>query len=140
MPPFAARSSLADTAPDAGIPAFHADARRFEHGNMNYGGVCALEAAVDFIGEVGIPSIHDRVRALTGHLIDLIDREGLPCITPRADGARAGIVTIGMDDAPQRCDALLGKRFVVSAVDDGLRIAPHFYNTERELETLVDAL
>ncbi len=140
MPPFAARSSLADTATDAEIPGFHDDARRFEHGNMNYGGVYALEAAVDFIGEVGIPSIHDRVRTLTGHLIDLIDCKGLSCITPRADGARAGIVTVGMDDAPQRRDELLGKRFVVSAVPDGLRIAPHFYNAERELEALVDAL
>ena len=140
MPPFAARSSLADTAADAGIPGFHADARRFEHGNMNYGGVYALEAAVDFIGEVGIPAIHDRVRARPGHLIDLIDCKGLPCITPKNDGERAGIVTIGMDDAPQRRDALLGKRFVVSAVEDGLRVAPHFYNTGLELEALVDAL
>ena len=139
-PAFAARSSLADTATGGEIPGFHADARRFEYGNMNYGGVHALEAAVDFIGEVGIPSIHDRVRALTGHLMELIDRKGLPCITPRAEAERAGIVTIGMSDAPQCSDALLGKRFVASAVEDGLRVAPHFYNTERDLEALVDAL
>ncbi len=140
MPPFAARSSLVDMATDGEVPGFHADARRFEHGNINYGGVHALDAAVGFVAEVGLPYIEDRVRSLTGHLMDLIDRKGLKCITPRADGERAGIVTIIMDDAPQRRDALLGKRFVVSAVDDGLRIAPHFYNTERELEALVDAL
>ncbi len=140
MPPFAARSSLHDMATDASTLGFHADARRFEHGNMNYGGVHALEAAIDFIGEVGVPQIHDRVLVLTGRLMDLIERKGLPCITPRAAGERAGIVTIGMNDAPQRRDELLRKRFVVSAVADGLRVAPHFYNTERELEALVDAL
>ena len=140
IPPFAARSSLADQDSDVAIPDFHADARRFEHGNINYGGVHALEAAVDLIGEVGIPSIHDRVQALTGRLMDLVDRKGLSCITPRADRERAGIVTIGMNDAPQRRDQLLGKRFVVNAVEDGLRVAPHFYNNECELEALVDAL
>jgi selenocysteine lyase/cysteine desulfurase len=140
MPPFAARSSLRDRATDAKIPGFHADARRFEHGNMNYGCVHALKAAIDFIGDVGVPQIHSRVLALTGQLMDLIERKGLPCITPRAAGERAGIVTIGMNDAPRRRDELLRKRFVVSDVADGLRIAPHFYNTERELEALVDAL
>lgn len=139
-PAFAARSSLADEATDVEIPGFHVDARRFEHGNLNYGGVHALEAAVDFVGEVGIPFIHDRVLALTGHLMNLVVRKGLPCITPRAEAERAGIVTIGMNDAPQRRDELLGRRFVVSAVEDGLRVAPHFYNTKRELEALVDAL
>ena len=140
MPPFAARSSLADTATDREALGFHADARRFEHGNMNYGGVHALEAAVDFIGEIGIPGIHERVLALTGHLMDLLDRKGLSCVTPRADGDRAGIVTIAMDDALRRRDELLDRRFVVSAVEAGLRVAPHFYNTERELEAFVDAL
>lgn len=140
MPSFVARSSLSDMATGGEIPEFHADARRFEHGNMNYGGVHALEAAVGFVAEVGLPCIKDRVRDLTGHLIDLIDRNGLECITPRNDGERAGIVTIGMNDAVRRQRELLGRRFVVSAVPDGLRVAPHFYNTERELEALVDAL
>ena len=138
IPPFAARSSLADA--EIAVPEFHADARRFEHGNINYGGVHALEAAVDLIGEIGIPSIHDRVLDLTGKLMDLVDRKGLHCITPRADRERAGIVTIGMNDAPQLRDRLLDKRFVVNAVEDGLRVAPHFYNNEQELEALVDVL
>ena len=140
LPPFAARSSLHDMATDAKIPGFHADARRFEHGNMNYGGVHALEAAIDFICDVGVSQIHDRVLTLTEHFMDLIERKGLPCITPRAADKRAGIVTIGMNDAPRCRDELLRSRFVVSAVADGLRVAPHFYNTERELEALVDAL
>ncbi len=140
MPPFAARSSLRDRATDAEVPGFHLDARRFEHGNMNYGGVHALEAAVGFVAEVGLPYIEDRVRDLTGRLMDLVDRKGLECITPRTEEERAGIVTIAMKDAPRRRDELLRRRFVVSAVAEGLRVAPHFYNTERELEALVDAL
>lgn len=139
-PPFAARSSLIDTSAGPALPEFHGDARRFEHGNMNYGGVHALDAAIDFMGEVGLSRIHERVLALTGHLMDLVDRKGLPCLTPRADDARAGIVVIGTNDAARRRDELMRRRFVLSAVEDGLRVAPHFYNTERELEALVDAL
>lgn len=140
LPPFAARSSLTEPATSGEVPGFHADARRFEHGNMNYGGVHALEAAIEFIAEVGLTYIDDRVRALTGHLMDIVDRKGLSCVTPRADGERAGVVTIGLNDATRRRDALRARRFVVSAVEDGLRVAPHFYNTEHELEALVDAL
>ena len=139
-PPFAARSSLVDREPDGEAPVFHADARRFEHGNLNYGGVHALEAAIDFIGEVGLSWIDERVRNLTGHLMDLIERKGLPCLTPRADRERAGIVVIEVDNAAARQAELMQQRFVLSAIEGGLRIAPHFYNTERELEALVDAL
>ena len=139
-PPFAARSSLAGGRASGGMPRFRDDAGRFEHGNLNYGGVHALEAAIDFITDTGFPYIQGRVRDLTGHLLDLVDRKGLPCVTPRAERDRAGIVVVGLSDAAARRTELLRKGFVVSVVEGGLRIAPHFYNTEAELEALVDAL
>ena len=139
-PPYAARSSLADESQDSHSPRFHDDARRFEHGNLNYGGIYALDSAVDFITDVGHCFITSRVRALTEHLIALIDNKGLHCITPRADDRRAGIVVIKMDDLAKRHAELEAKHFVLTAVKDGLRVAPHFYNTEEELEALADAL
>ncbi len=140
MPPYAARSSLADHALDSEALEFHADARRFEHGNMNYGGVYALDAALDFITDVGLPYIHGRVRALSGHLMLRLDQKGLSCLTPRGDHERAGIVVIALDDAAARQAELRDKRFLLTAVPGGLRVAPHFYNTELELDNLVEAL
>ena len=139
-PPFAARSSLAGGCASGGMPRFRDDAGRFEHGNLNYGGVHALEAAIDFIADTGFPYIYGRVRDLTGHLLDLVDRKGLPCVTPRAERDRAGIVVVGLSDTAARRAELLRRGFVVSVVEGGLRVAPHFYNTEAELEALVDAL
>ena len=140
MPPFAARSSLKPESVDDELPEFREDARRFEHGNLNYGGVFALEAAVDFLADLGHPYIYGRVRDLTGHLMDLVDRKGLSRITPRAEHDRAGIVVIGVDDAARRQAELMRQGFVLSGVEDRLRVSPHFYNAEEELEALVDAL
>ena len=139
-PPYAARSSLADQSLGCEAPRFHDDARRFEHGNLNYGGVYALDSAVDLITDIGHLYISDRVCALTKYLMELIDHKGLHCITPRADDHRAGIVVIKLDDLARRHAELKSKQFVLTAVEDGLRIAPHFYNTEEELEALVNAL
>jgi selenocysteine lyase/cysteine desulfurase len=140
IPAYAARSSLASHDLGARHLDFLGDARRFEHGNLNYGGVHALTAAVELIETIGLAYIEARVRALSGFLIDLLAAKGVSVITPRDWHDRAGIVVFAVDD-PARTEAeLAAKGFVLSAVDGGVRAAPHFYNTEPELEALVAAL
>ena len=139
-PVYAARSSLASHDFAATHLDFLPDARRFEHGNLNYGGAYALDAAIDLIADVGLSAIETRVKELTDHLIGLLEARGLPVITPRTWEDRAGIVVFGVDH-PLRVHAeLTAKKFVLSAVEGGIRAVPHFYNNESELEALVAAL
>jgi len=139
-PVYAARSSLASHDFATTHLDFLPDARRFEHGNLNYGGAYALDAAIDLIADVGLSAIETRVKELTDHLIGLLEARGLPVITPRTWEDRAGIVVFGVDH-PLRVHAdLTAKKFVLSAVEGGIRAVPHFYNNESELEALAAAL
>ncbi|MBI4241114.1 MAG: aminotransferase class V-fold PLP-dependent enzyme [Candidatus Rokubacteria bacterium] len=133
-PAYAARASLVSASADSRALSFASDARRFEIGNANYGGLHALEAALDLIARIGVSRIEKRVHHLVGTLMDLLDRKGIPFVTPRAAEERAGIVAFQVPRPHEVQAALKRHRVVVSVIEGLLRAAPHFYNTEEELD------
>lgn len=139
-PTYAARASLVHAPAEARELAFAPDARRFEIGNANYGGLQALDVALDLIGGIGMSRIEKRVHHLAGSLMDLLEGKGIPIITPRAAEERAGIVVFQVPQPHEVYATLKKQRVVVSVIEGALRAAPHFYNTEDELEGLVRLL
>ncbi|MDH3673625.1 MAG: aminotransferase class V-fold PLP-dependent enzyme [Gammaproteobacteria bacterium] len=137
-PAYVARSSLASFGFDEPLLDLAPDARRFEHGNQNYGGIYALDAAIDLIESIGISAIESRVLHLSGTLIDLLTRKGIAVITPADAEERGGIVVFATPHAQKTYAELKNRHIIVSVIDDDrIRVAPHFYNTEEELERLV---
>ncbi len=118
-----------------------AGALRFEEGSMNVMGVFGLGAAVEFLSEVGIPNIQERVLGLGDMIIDEAEARGFSVFTPREQSARGGNVTFagGFDPARAR-DEMRKRGIMVNARGGGLRVSPHFYNTEEELKTIFKAL
>ena len=140
LPPFAARSSVMEKAPSHKNLSFLEDARRFEHGNLNYGGVYALSAALDFINEVGPTRIYNEVSEIISFLIGSLEQRGLVSLTPVEAGNHAGIVVIRSKNTEKIVTELKDRNFLVTGVADGIRVSPHFYNTKVEIENLVDAI
>ena len=83
-PPFYARSQHGSRSarPDGGRTG--PDAHRFEIGNPNYLGLWVLGRSVEFLAEVGLEHIEERVRQLTTYLMELLERRGEKILTPRA--------------------------------------------------------
>jgi len=131
------------------------DARRYENWEFAYALVLGLGAAARYAAELGMDTIETEVRNRAASL-----RAGLSTI----DGARVldrgsdvgGIVTVafeGHEPAPLR-DGLRARGIHTSYLDVGsavldfqdkqvagaLRLSPHYYNTEAELTTAVEAL
>lgn len=117
------------------------NALRFEEGSMNLMGIFGLGAAIDLLLEIGIEKIHTRVLDLGDVIIGEADKRGYAVLTPRSREERGGNVTFsGNFDPVQRRDALRKKGIMVNARGGGIRVSPHFYNREEEIQKALFAL
>lgn len=139
-PVFAARSSLSVPDPTRAALAFHPDARRFEHGNLNYAAVHALDAAVAMIRARGPTEIEARIAGLVDRILAGADRLGLAVSSPRRPSERAGIVTLRVPAAPDIAAALHVRGILTSAIDGDLRVAPCPHLDESDIDRFLDAL
>lgn len=118
------------------------DATRFEEGSYNSVGLYGLKAAIELLLEVGTATVESRVLGLTAHLMAGLEERGYRVITPKAETARAGIVIFeSARHSPDEIEALLQAHNIITAARGrGVRVAPHFYNTESEINRLLEVL
>ena len=118
-------------------------ARRFLTGTPNVPALYAATAGYDVIEEVGVGQIRERSLVLTQLLIDLCDEAGLGITSPRDPVRRGGTVTVSTPDHAA-CHRELGERGVICdfrpGSDGGIRLGPHFFNTEDEVRRAVSEL
>ncbi|MFQ6075255.1 MAG: aminotransferase class V-fold PLP-dependent enzyme [Candidatus Bathyarchaeia archaeon] len=115
-------------------------ASRFEVGSPSLVSFVGAAAALRLILDVGIEKIEGRILGLTSHLIEGVKGLGFKLQTPEEEECRSGIVNFLIDD-PQGWVERLGERgIIVSARAKGLRASPHFYNTIKEIDCLLDEL
>ncbi len=116
-------------------------AARFEAGTLPWLSLFGLAASAETLLDVGIPSIERHVLALGDRLVEGLTARGYRAALPnRAD--RGGIVSF--EAAPHDLTelvALLDARGVtVSARGPFVRVSPHFYNNEDDVDALLEAL
>jgi kynureninase len=77
----------------------------------------------------------------TQRMIEFALSRGWTINTPLESNKRGGSVMIGVDNAPAVVEQL-GERhvFVDSRPGAGLRISPHFFNTDEEIDEAMDVL
>lgn len=127
---------------------FSHGARRFETGGTaNYPGAIGLAASLKLIEQLGRQEIAEHIYSLTERLMAGLDRIGLEVITPRARPARSGIVTFSVGSAEENVKLMKGlqqKKILVSvrytSKVGGVRVSCHFYNSEEDVEALLDAV
>ena len=127
---------------DAYDPTPAPTARRFECGSHNTLGIHALGASLDLLLEVGIETVQGRLRLLTDRLVGALCDAGYRVLSPRGASEWSGIVTF---DSPLHETEVLhrtlrSRQIIGARRGGGIRISPHFYNTEEEVLRVVDAL
>jgi len=95
---------------------------------------------MDLIMEIGVENIEKRIMDLTGHLIERLRQEGFKLQTLEQPEHRSGIVNVKTENPAEKVENLQRKNIAVSARMNGIRVSPHFYNTEEELEKLIAEL
>jgi kynureninase len=116
-------------------------AARFLTGTPNVPALYAATAGYDVIEEVGIDRIRERSVEQTTLLIELLEEAGFPVGSPSDPARRGGTVVVRPPEA-ERVDAELGARGILCdhRPDVGLRLGPHFFNTDDELRHTVEQI
>ena len=112
-------------------------ANRFETGGLSVLSYIGATAALQLILEVGADKIEKRVTGLARYLMKRLKEERFQLQTPEDVEQVSGIVNFRIDDPKGIAEKLKQKGIIVSARMNGLRVSPHFYNTEEEIEKLI---
>jgi kynureninase len=116
-------------------------AARFLTGTPNVPALYAATAGYDLIEEIGV----DRIRAgsvrQTELLIHLLDAAGFQVGSPRDPSCRGGTVTVRTPEFEAVHKELAERQILCDfRPDAGLRLGPHYYNTDDELRFAVDQI
>jgi kynureninase len=114
---------------------------RFLSGTPNVPAWYAARAGYRIVNEVGVERIRESSLAMTGQLIEMADELGIPIQTPRQPELRGGTITFGVEDEQRVAAELISKGVIVDGRPGaGVRVGPHFYNNQDDLERLKEAL
>ena len=106
--------------------------------------VPALYAALDgpaIVGDAGMAAVRAKSQRQTARLIELADARGFAVHAPRDPQRRGGTVAFDLPNGSAVAQALLSRDIVIDyRPGAGIRVAPHFYTTDEELETAVAVL
>jgi cysteine desulfurase/selenocysteine lyase len=121
-------------------------ARRFESGTLNAYGIAGLGGTLDLLLAAGTAAVEERVLALAGRAAEGLAARGWEIFSSRRPGETSGIVSAshprhaGGDQVARLVDRLAERGVVVSARAGRLRVAPHFYNAEEEIDRMVSTV
>jgi kynureninase len=104
----------------------------------------ALYAAAEgpkILRRAGVGAIREKSVRLTSHLIGLADARGYTVNAPRDPARRGGTVAIDVPHGYEVTQHLLSRNILVDyRVGAGIRIAPHFFTREDELDEAISEI
>ena len=120
---------------------FREDAYRFLTGTPSIPNLHAIQPGIDIIAQVGVEAIRAKSLRQTQLLFDLADKAGFEINSPRSEAERGGTVTVNPPHAYEVSRELLARNIVIDyRPQGGVRISPHFYNTDDELVLCIDTM
>ena len=126
---------------EVGQQRYTSGAYKFMNGTPNVPALYAARPGVNLIREIGVDKIREKSKRQVARLIELADQHGWKVNTPRDPEQRGGTVSIDMPHAPEVCQELLKREILVDyRPNAGVRLAPHFYTDDRELQVAVEAV
>lgn len=122
-------------------------AARYEAGSQNSGDILALGASLKMLLDFGVENLSAAVLEISEHACDKLESVGAKIISDRRPHhrngeQRSGIIAFEIPGRePMALKRYAGQQKVVFGCRAGrLRISPHAYNNEEDLDRLVEAL
>jgi kynureninase len=117
------------------------DAWRFLHGTPSIPALYAAMAGLEVVNEAGVAAIRAKSRRQTARLLELADARGYRCTTPRDPDRRGGTVALDVEHGYEVSRALKALDILCDyRPGAGVRLSPHFYTRDDELDTAVEAV
>jgi selenocysteine lyase/cysteine desulfurase len=115
-------------------------ARRYEAGTPPVPNTYMAEAGLAIVHEVGLEAIEHRIGELTAAIKDAATQAGYHLASPLDPARHGAMITLRSSDDHGLVARLAGDNIVVSCRNGNLRISPHFYNNEADIDHLFRAL
>ncbi len=114
---------------------------RFVNGTPAIPALRACRPGLEIINEVGVEAIRANSIRQTERIIAAADDRGWTVNTPRDAATRGGTVTIMVPDCEQISRELLARDILIDfRPEAGIRLSPHFYTTDGEIDHAVAAI
>jgi kynureninase len=115
--------------------------RRFAQGTPSIPALYSAIPGLEIIEAVGVPEIAAESKHRTQLMIDFAIERGWTINTPLEKDRRGGSVMIGVADAKLTAERLAERKvFVDWRPGAGLRVSPHFFNTDEEIREALNIL
>ena len=123
---------------EAGANDPHDDARGLLNGTTQIPALYACRPGIEIIGNVGVENIRAKSVRQTTRLIELAQARGWQVNTPAEPAERGGTVSVDCPHAEAVSRELLAREILVDyRPNAGIRMSPHFYTKDEELDFAV---
>ncbi len=114
------------------------DIYRFLNGTPNIPALYSARTGYQIVNEIGVDAIRAKSVRQTQRLIDLADEAGLPVRSCRDVNRRGGVVVLDVPNGKEVTRELTRREVLVDyRPNAGIRVAPHFYTSDEELNHLI---
>jgi selenocysteine lyase/cysteine desulfurase len=115
-------------------------ARRFESGTPPVPSLYAGIAGMKLVQSVGLEKIEAHLREITGLIKEGALRRGFNLVSPVDPAKHGALITLRSHKVDLLVKRLEADGIVTSSRDDNLRLSPHFYNSQQDVDRLMDCL
>jgi cysteine desulfurase / selenocysteine lyase len=122
---------------------FREGAARYQSGGLNWITLSGLCSSLELISTIAPSDIAEHTVGLTERLLDGVESKGYTVTSSREPDRRSAIVSFTMGDTTSDTalvEDLEKQKISVVVRGLGIRVSPYFYNTEDEIDQLVEAL
>ena len=114
---------------------------RFLHGSPAIPALYAAISGYRIINEIGVENIRAKNMRQTDYLIRLAEEAGFRVTSPKDAARRGGTITVSHEHAGAMAKELIRREFIIDyRPGAGIRISPHFYTTDNELELVIEEM
>jgi kynureninase len=111
---------------------------RFLHGSPAIPALYAARSGYEVINQIGVEKIRAKSLRQTQRLVELAVEAGFRVTSPPNPAQRGGTITVWDDNAAAITKELVRREFIVDyRPGAGVRISPHFYTKDEELELVI---
>ena len=126
---------------EGGAMRYADSAFRFLNGTPNIPGLYSARSGYEIVNQIGVPAIREKSVRQTTRLIELAEEAGFPVNTCRDPAQRGGVVVLDVPDGQEVTRELARRQILVDfRPQAGIRVAPHFYTGDEELEHTVSEI
>jgi kynureninase len=126
---------------EIGATRYTQGAYRFVNGTPNIPALYAAIPGLNILRTLDMIQVREKSKRLTARIVSLAEQRGWHITAPRNPERRGGTVAVNMPNSKEVCAGLLKREILVDwRPSAGVRMSPHFYNTDEEIDFAISAV